>query len=160
MEGFSIARARRRRLRPRVPVTLGGIAFEAFPVVHSVRAPAVGYRVSAGRVSVFYVPDVVAIPALPEAFAGIRAYVGDGATLERNMVRRDQETGTPIGHTPVKTQLEWCRARGVPRMIVTHCGSDIVAGDERRVGARLRALARSAGVEARIAHDGMELVLR
>jgi phosphoribosyl 1,2-cyclic phosphodiesterase len=42
--------------------TISGIGFEAFAVVHSVRAPAVGYRISAGGVSVFYVPDVLAIP--------------------------------------------------------------------------------------------------
>lgn len=43
-------------------------------------------------------------------------------------------------------------------MIVTHCGSDIVGGDERTVSAKIRAFATEHGVEAEIAHDGMERV--
>jgi phosphoribosyl 1,2-cyclic phosphodiesterase len=160
IKGFPIPPDRRRRVHPRRPFEPAGIRVEAFPVVHSVRAPAVGYRVTAGRVSIFYVPDVVDIPTRAEALAGIRAYVGDGATLARSMVRRDGATGTPIGHTPVRTQLAWCAEQGVPLMVVTHCGSGIVAGDGRRVAARLRTWARAAGVQARIARDGMELVLR
>ena len=38
-----------------------GITFEAFPVEHSILSPAVGYRVSAGRVCIFYVPDLMFI---------------------------------------------------------------------------------------------------
>jgi Fe2+ transport system protein FeoA len=38
-------------------------------------------------------------------------------------------------------------------------GSEIVTGDERNLAARLRAMGAERGVETRIAHDGMELVL-
>jgi len=152
--------ARRRRLAPRRARHIEGIRFEAFPVVHSVRAPAVGYRVTAGRVAIFYVPDVVWIHDRAEAFRGIRLYVGDGATLTRNMVRRHRETGELFGHATIRRQIGWCAEEGVPHMIVTHCGSDIVAGDERRVGARIRRLARERGVTVEIAHDGMERILR
>ena len=38
---------------------LDHLVVEAFPVIHSLRAPAVGYRVTAGRMRMFYVPDVV-----------------------------------------------------------------------------------------------------
>jgi hypothetical protein len=34
-------------------VEIAGIGFEPFPVVHSTRAPTVGYRITAGRVTVF-----------------------------------------------------------------------------------------------------------
>jgi hypothetical protein len=27
-------------------------------------------------------------------------------------------------------QIGWCAKEGVPRAIITHCGSEIVAGDE------------------------------
>jgi hypothetical protein len=43
----------------RKPERICGVAFEAFAVEHSLLAPAVGYRVSAGRACFFYVPDVV-----------------------------------------------------------------------------------------------------
>jgi phosphoribosyl 1,2-cyclic phosphodiesterase len=147
----------RRVIKPRRPAAVGGITFEAFPVDHSLRAPAVGYRLSAGGVTAFYVPDVVAIGDRAEALAGVALFVGDGATLTRSMVRR---RGTVlIGHTPVRTQLGSCEREGVSRAVFSHCGTEIVAGDERRLGARLRALARERGLTARFAHDGMEIDL-
>jgi len=45
-------------------------------------------------------------------------------------------------------------------MIITHCGWEIVASDERKLGAKLRKIAAEKGVNVRIAHDGMEKVLR
>ncbi|MFW6133855.1 MAG: MBL fold metallo-hydrolase, partial [Planctomycetota bacterium] len=78
----------RRTIRPRWPIDLQGITFEAFEVVHSTRCPAVGYRITAGRVAVFYVPDVVYIPERSEALGGVRVYIGDGATPARSFVRR------------------------------------------------------------------------
>ena len=148
----------RHAVEPRAPVEVEGITFEAFPVDHSTRAPAVGYRITAGQVAIFYVPDVAWIPDRDEALGGAKAYVGDGATMERSMVRKEGDA--LIGHAPVRTQLTWCEKEGVPRAIITHCGSGIVDGDERRLGATLRDWARERGVEAEFAHDGMELVLR
>jgi hypothetical protein len=118
----------------------------------------VGYRIASGRVGVFHAPDLVYIHEREEALAGIRAYIGDGATVKRSFVRKRGDR--LIGHAPISTQLTWCAKEGVPRMIVTHCGSEIVGGDGRTVGARVRALAREREVEVEIAHDGMELVLR
>lgn len=149
----------RRVLNPREPKVIEGISFEAFEVLHSTRAPAVGYRISAGRVTVFYVPDVVYIQERSDALSGARAYIGDGATITRSMVRRS--SGTLIGHAPVRTQLTWCGKEGVPKMYVTHCGSEIVKGDERKLGAELRNMAAERGVKkVTIAGDGMKLILR
>jgi hypothetical protein len=44
-------------------------------------------------------------------------------------------------------------------MIVTHCGSAIVGGDERRVVRKLQRLAEERGIEVGIARDGMEYVV-
>lgn len=156
MDGYPLTD--RHTVEPRQPFEIDGITFEAFPVEHSTRAPAVGYRVTAGRVAVFYAPDLVYIHDRGEALRGVRIYVGDGATLTRSMVRKQGEH--LIGHAPVRTQLTWCRKEGVPRAVITHCGSQIVTGDERTLGAELREIARERGVEAEIAHDGMEVVLR
>ena len=137
---------------------IGEIQFEAFAVEHSTRAPAVGYRVTAGKAAVFYVPDLVYIHDRSGALQGARLYIGDGATIARSMVRRRGDI--LIGHTPVRTQLTWCEKEGVPRMMITHCGSEIVTGDERKLGAKVRRLARERGVDVQIAHDGLELILR
>lgn len=145
-------------IQPRQPVTIHGIRFEAFTVEHSLRCPAVGYRVSAGRATLFYCPDVVFIHQRDEALSGARLYIGDGATLTRSLVRKRDDR--LIGHTPVRTQLTWCQKCNVPRMAVTHCGSEIVAGDERRLKPRLRRMGHERGVEVFIAHDGRQLELR
>ncbi|MGD8867192.1 MAG: MBL fold metallo-hydrolase [Gemmatimonadales bacterium] len=135
-----------------------GIEFGAFTLEHSTLAPAVGYRIAAGRATIFYAPDVVYIHERQSALRGVDLYVGDGATLDRSLVRRSGES--LIGHSPIRTQLTWCEKEGIPRALFTHCGSQIVKGDERRLGRRLRHMAEERGVQAEFAHDGMELVLR
>jgi phosphoribosyl 1,2-cyclic phosphodiesterase len=147
-----------RRIMPeREPIDVDGITFEAFPVDHSIRAPAVGYRIAANRRSVFYVPDVVAIHDPAAALFGIDVYIGDGASVTRPIIRRGN--GVRIGHSPIRTQLDWCRAHAVKLAVFTHCGSQIVGGDERVLGALVRRFGRERGVEARIAYDNMQLRL-
>jgi phosphoribosyl 1,2-cyclic phosphodiesterase len=142
----------RRTLKPRTRRRIAGFTVEAFPVVHSVRCPAVGYRIASGRRRLFYVPDVVAIPDRHRALSGVALYIGDGATVTRPLVRRH---GTALfGHTTIRAQIGWCAEEGVPRAFITHCGVQIVAGDERMILSRVRALGEERGVEASIAHDG------
>jgi len=148
----------RQEIAPRSPCDIQGITFEAFGVEHSLKAPAVGYRITGGRLTVFYVPDVVYIYDRGAALRGARLYIGDGATLKRSFVRRRDDH--LIGHAPVQTQLTWCQKESVPRAVITHCGSEIVTGDERELSARLARMAAEREVKAEIAHDGMELVLR
>jgi ribonuclease BN (tRNA processing enzyme) len=148
----------RHLIRERTPSNIFGITFEAFPVEHSILAPAVGYKVSAGRARIFYAPDLIFIHDRAAALKGVQIYIGDGATLTRLFVRKSGKR--LIGHASVRTQLTWCRKEGVPRAIITHCGSEIVTGDEREIIAKLRAIAPAPGLEARIAYDGMKLILR
>ncbi|HEY8469367.1 MAG TPA: MBL fold metallo-hydrolase [Longimicrobiales bacterium] len=143
----------RRVLRPRVRTRIRGITFEAFPVVHSRIAPAVGLRITAGRAGIFYVPDLVYIPDRAAALKDVDVYVGDGASLVRPLVRRRGDT--LIGHAAVRTQLGWCASEGVPRAIITHCGSQIVTADAREVAARVRAMGEERGVRAEVARDGL-----
>jgi phosphoribosyl 1,2-cyclic phosphodiesterase len=146
----------RRTVPMRKPVAIGGMKFEAFPVQHSVRAPAVGYRVSAGGAELFYVPDVVKIDRCRGALRGIDLYVGDGAVIRRPLIRKRNKT--LIGHTSIEKQLTWCRREKVRRAIFTHCGSEIVKG-ERALDQAIRTIGAKYGVETRIAHDGQRLRL-
>jgi phosphoribosyl 1,2-cyclic phosphodiesterase len=156
MASFPIADPR--IIKHREPVEIGAIRVEAFPAIHSIRAPAVGYRIGAGRVAIFYVPDVIDIVDRHDALSGIRLYIGDGASLTRPLVRRKGDK--IFGHTTVRAQLGWCRDEGVTRATFTHCGSQIVEGDRRQVEAVVRKLGRERGIDAGVAHDGMELMLR
>lgn len=157
MARFAIPRHDRRIIAPRRRRRISGIGFEAFEIVHSILAPAVGYRVRAGGVDVFYVPDVLAIPDRAEALGGVDLYIGDGASILRPIARRRGRIR--FGHASIREQLEWCRAEGVTKAVFTHCGSQIVAGDSRRVAATVDALARENGVAASLAHDGLVLNL-
>lgn len=160
MADYAVPESHRRTVEPRTPFApVPNLVFEAFPVRHSINEPAVGYRIRAGRVTVFYVPDVVAIDDRADALRGCRLYIGDGATLKRSLVRR--QGPHRVGHTPVYTQLGWCAKEGVPEAVFTHCGAEIVEGDERRLGSRVRRWAEERGLRtATIAHDGLERVLR
>jgi hypothetical protein len=78
-------------------------------------------------------------------------------TVARSFIRRRGKA--LIGHSPVRTQLTWCEKERVPRAIITHCGSEIVTGDEQEIAAKLRAIAAERGAEVRIAYDGMKVTL-
>ncbi|MGO8907785.1 MAG: MBL fold metallo-hydrolase [Bradyrhizobium sp.] len=145
----------RRRLPLRKSIMIDGVRFKAFPVEHSIRAPAVGFRVSAGGACFFYVPDVAGIPDAAHALRGINVYIGDGATMKRSMLRRKRRT--VIGHAPISSQLDWCDKVDVRRAIFTHCGSPIVRGDARKLNAALRRIGRQHDVGARFACDGDRL---
>jgi phosphoribosyl 1,2-cyclic phosphodiesterase len=156
LQGCSVKE--RHLLKESTPTKICGIMFEAFPVEHSILAPAVGYRVSTGHACIFYAPDLIFIHDRAAALKSAQIYIGDGATLTRSFIRKRGKH--LIGHAPVRTQLAWCRKEGVPRAIITHCGSEIVAADERKLTAKLGAMATESGPEARIAYDGMKLILR
>lgn len=157
MKNFDIPGELRHVARNRQPTTIKGVTFEAFEVEHSTRAPAVGYRVTAGRRSLFYAPDLVYIHERAEALSGADVYVGDGATVARSMVRKRGDA--LIGHVPIQTQLTWCKKEGVPRAVFTHCGSQIVSGDEGEVTTRIGRMALERGVKVIVAYDGMRLLL-
>jgi ribonuclease BN (tRNA processing enzyme) len=135
-----------------------GIGLEAFSVIHSVRAPAVGYRITAGRAAIFYVPDLIDINDRAQALQGIKLFIGDGASMTRPLVRR--HGNELFGHTTIRAQLGWCQEEGVKQVVFTHCGSQIVKDDERTMTLKLQALARERGISARLAYDGLEIVVR
>lgn len=144
-------------IKERTPTKICGITFEAFQVEHSVLSPAIGYRVSAGRARIFYAPDLIFIHERGAALKDVQIYIGDGATVTRSFIRKRGKA--LIGHSPVRTQLTWCQKEGVPRAIITHCGSEIVAGDEQKISVIVHAMGHERGIDARLAYDGMKLTL-
>lgn len=147
-----------RVLRSRHAIAVAGFQIEGWPVEHATNAPAVGYRVSAGSVRIFYVPDVARLADPVRALSALDLYIGDGATVDQPLLRR--RGSVLIGHATIGTQLAWCEAAGVRRAIFTHCGSGIVGSDRRQIEATIRAMGRAYGVEARVAHDGMRVLVR
>lgn len=159
MKRFPVERASRRVLAARRPEKIAGIIFEPFPVVHSTRAPAVGYRIQAGATAIFYVPDVVRILGRSQALKNVQVYIGDGATLSRPIIRKEKQTHQLIGHTTIRDQLVWCKTEGIRSAVFTHCGSGIVKGDADSIRERLRQWAERYNLTIEIAYDGMELIV-
>ncbi len=147
----------RNLIKERTPIKICGITFEAFPVEHSILAPPVGYRITAGHARIFYGPDLLFIHDRAAALKGVQIYIGDGATLTRSFVRK--RGNSLIGHATVRTQLGWCGKEGVPRAVITHCGSEIVSGDEQEVATKIRDMASARGIKACLAYDGLKLMM-
>lgn len=144
-------------IEPYESFDIRGMTFTAFPVEHSTRAPAVAFRIEAGTQNLIYAPDVVYIHKRETALTGCDGYIGDGATVSTNRVRKQDEH--LIGHTPVPTQLTWCKKFDIPKAWITHCGSEIVEGGEE-IKNRIREEGEERGVQAEVATDGQEVILR
>jgi phosphoribosyl 1,2-cyclic phosphodiesterase len=149
----------RYRLGTRVPTDIRDVVFEVFPLDHSVIAPAAGYRITAGGVTVFYAPDVLRIRHQADALEGIGLHIGDGATITRPIVRLERQKGIAVGHASIATQLDWCAKADVPRAIFTHCGRAIVAGPPG-TAVRISQLGRARRIDTQIAHDGLTVIVR
>lgn len=144
-------------LEPRSPKTIEGVRFEAFAVEHSVRHPAVSYRITADGESIHYAPDVAQISNLTNALQGVQLYIGDGTSLERNLTRKSGDR--LCGHASMRTQLSWCGQYHVPWAIFTNCGSEIIENDGRMTARRLRELGREHNMRATFAHDGLRMAV-
>ena len=141
----------------RHPINVAGFVLEAWPVQHSLVAPAVGLKVSADGARVWYAPDIARLNTPRQALAGVDLYVGDGAVLTRSLVRR---RGTAsIGHAGVVEQLGWCQAHGTGRAVFTHCGSGIVRLTDADAARSIRALGQQCGVDAQLARDGLGMCI-
>jgi phosphoribosyl 1,2-cyclic phosphodiesterase len=136
---------------------IDGIYVTPWPVVHSLRAPATGFRIETDDRCVFYLPDVAVISDADRALRHVQLYIGDGAALSRPILRR--RSGALIGHASIAMQLEWCAEYGITRAIFTHCGTQIVRGDGRSLRAALIRKAREHYLTGGFARDGMELRL-
>src|SRR5579885_1471470 len=155
MKDYPIPASQRTIMHPKKKVRIHGITFETFTVVHSIIAPGVGYRITAGRKSIFVVHDLISIDERHEALHGCKLYVGDGATIVRPMVRRKGDK--LFGHTTIRAQLGWCQKEQVPHAIITHCGTQIVGANARMVEKKIEKLATDRSVKVQIAYDGMEI---
>src|SRR5574342_514227 len=84
------------------PIVVGGFVIEAWPVQHSLNAPAVGFKISTPAGCLFYAPDVAALDRPRRTLQDVNLYIGDGAVLERSLVR--SRGPVLLGHANGATQ--------------------------------------------------------
>jgi len=149
---------KKRIMNKRKKTKIGSIFIEAFSVIHSINSPCVGYKIQAGRKKIFYAPDIVWIRGMKTALKDTILFIGDGATICRPMIRKSKKTKEIFGHTTIKQQLTWCKKYNIPKMIVTHCGSNIVK-NEKKAKKAIEELAKKRNVKVKIAHDNMQITI-
>jgi ribonuclease BN (tRNA processing enzyme) len=139
------------------PLKLGPFKISTYPCIHSIKTPAVGFRIEAGKNTLVYNPDVVFIRNKKRIFKGVDIYIGDGATISRPLVRRKK--GKLFGHASIKTQINWCKKFKIREVIFTHFGKEAVGMGERNLRKKLRELSGSK-LKVTAAFDGMRRILR
>lgn len=132
-------------------LTIG--SFEIFPyrVVHSINAPAVGFKIK-GTKTIIYNSDLVVMEG-KAVLRGVELYIGDGSSLRGNLVRR--KDNRLFGHARMSTQVNWCKKYNIPKIIFTHLGKEALRIGDTKVEKRLR----QPNLELKIAYDGMRYVL-
>jgi phosphoribosyl 1,2-cyclic phosphodiesterase len=142
---------------PETPIHIGELTVAAIPLHHSERAPSVGFRLSSARISVFYSSDVALLPEPSRTLRHVHLYVGDGSSYRLSLLRKGEDG--PLGHASMETQLQWCAAAKVPRVVFTHCGEELISPRGRNIEKEIQMLGEKLGVETLIAWDGMEINL-
>lgn len=103
--------------------SLGPFQILPYRVLHSINCPAVGFKIKLPEeIVIIYNPDLVDIISADHILAGVDLYIGDGSTINKNLIRKDGEM--LLGHTTVPSQIEWCKEYGIDNIIFTHIGSD------------------------------------
>lgn len=134
----------------------GPFRLTAYPVVHSIRCPAVGFRVRFAGTTIAYNPDVISIPDEARALRGVSVYIGDGASLTRPIIRRRGDA--LFGHTTVRAQLNWCMRNGIRCAYIVHCGKQLVQMSPKVLQARVNHFA-GPDLRVTVASDGMEVLI-
>lgn len=110
---------------PYQSLTIGPFHILPYRVIHSIRCPAVGFKIQLpdGKVIV-YNSDLIDLISKEEILPGVDYYIGDGSAVNRNLVRRKGEL--LFGHTTIPTQINWCKKFGINNIIFTHIGKEII----------------------------------
>jgi len=135
---------------------LKDLEITAYKVIHSLRCPAVGYRIK-GDKAFIYAPDIVDFEQDKRIVLNdIDLLIADGSSLNVNMVRK--KDGRLFGHTRVKTIIGWCKKYNIGKLVITHCGKQIVTMDSGELKSRLGSYADD-NIDVDVAFDGCKMEL-
>jgi ribonuclease BN (tRNA processing enzyme) len=130
---------------PGQEIQVGSISGVAYRVIHSIRCPTVGYRLMIEGKTVVYNPDLVDIIEKEKILTGVDYYIGDGSSIQANLVRRRDDQ--LFGHTRITTQINWCLAHNITHIIFTHLGKETLEKEDEF---------RETHRDIVLAYDGME----
>ncbi len=140
---------------PDKPFFIGHFEITAYDVIHSLRCPAVCYKIKGENSQIIYAPDILDTVSPKElVFKGVDLLVADGSSYNVSLVRK--RDGNLFGHAMIKTIINWCKKYYIKNLIITHCGKQIVSGNEEEIYKNILEIADNI-VNVIIAYDGMEI---
>lgn len=132
--------------------TICGVNFKPIKVIHSLKAPAVSFRIIVGKKTIFYSGDIAYIPNSKKVLKSVDLYIGDGSTVQKSLIRK--KNSQIYGHASVKTQINWCAHARIKRAIFTHCGTELVT--KARINEKyIQKLGIEKNLSVSVAHDGL-----
>jgi ribonuclease BN (tRNA processing enzyme) len=125
-----------------------------FNVIHSLRCPAICFKIEGDR-AVLYAPDILDTEQPKKVvFSGVSILIADGSSIDVNLVRRRDDK--LFGHAMIKTIINWCRKYNINELIITHCGKQVVTGDEKEIMNKIFKYAEIK-INIQIAYDGFKI---
>ncbi|RLG86553.1 MAG: hypothetical protein DRO18_04260, partial [Thermoprotei archaeon] len=146
---------KRFRFRRGASFQIGHLTIETVPVVHSTRAPAVGFIIDGGRFRIGYFPDWLDFERESDRnkLKNLDLLISDGSAVSRSIVRRvDSER---VGHISMKKALRLAKELGIRRVIFTHFGDEVLTRGDEAVIEELK----EEGAPFSFAKDGFEFEL-
>ncbi len=128
---------------------VGPFRIMAYRVVHSLIAPAVGFKIKYGK-TIIYNPDLIVMKK-KSVLRNVDLYIGDGSSIKANLVRR--KDGKLFGHCRMKTQINWCKKYGIKKIIFTHFGKEALRKGDKKLEEELK----GEGCLIKVAYDGMKV---
>ncbi len=137
-----------------VEYRLKDLKITAFEVLHSLRCPAVAYKIK-GDKTIIYAPDILDFKEDKSVvLEGVDLLIADGSSLNVNMVRR--RDNKIFGHTMIKTVIGWCKKYGLKKLMITHCGKQVVTMDGDKLKEKIDEYSEGK-VDVKVAFDGYRI---
>ena len=109
--------------------SVGPVKIFPYRVMHSIRCPAVGFKIKfPDNKTLVYNPDLVDIITRENILPDTDYYIGDGSTIDTNLVKREGEN--LYGHTRIPTQVNWCQEYKIKNIIFTHIGKNTLSREK------------------------------
>lgn len=100
-----------------------------FRVLHSIRCPAIGCKITAGKKKIICTGDLVDIINKNKILKDADYYIGDGSCIRANLVRK--KNGKIFGHARISTQINWCKKYEIKNIIFTHLGKETIRKEKK-----------------------------
>lgn len=116
-------------IKPNKKFNLGPFKILPYKVLHSIRCPAVGFKISVNKKTLVYNPDLVDIINKNKILRKVDCYIGDGSCVQSNLVRK--KDGKIWGHARISTQINWCKKYPIKNITFTHLGKETLRKEKK-----------------------------